>query len=1269
MVILQNLDTTTLSLLCLFVLGFSDGFAQPSHPRLMADSTEISRAKDWIKQYSWYRNIFEEHKKEIDEFILHEPIYVSPIKQTYQYKMYTCPKHDVELLYEEFSPHEHRCSRDPNEIYKGEKYDAAWSGWYNRRLASHLVWMGLLYQVYEDEKYAAAGREILLKFAELYLKYPTTNTILGPAHVFFGTLSESFWGVDMAYGYDLLYNYKGLTPEDRIKIKEKLFYPLAKITQEFPESASNRQLWYNNVSAAVGFLYNDQDLIEFALKGEYGFEWQLGSALPESGFWAEWSGYHFVALRGMIHLAEMARHNGMDLYHMEIAGRSMKKMFDAPFEVILPNYEFPRSKDSGGGNLLEYATFYEVGYAVYRDPRYLSVLNSTNIIRGTQIVGEESGARESRAPITLFNLLPELPQGSREIYPEKSVNLEGNGFAILRNGADKDRRYLYLDYGIMGGEHGHPDRLQIGYYALGRNWIVDPLNESYFNPNLQLWYRQTIAHNTVVLNQTSQTWANGYGIFFGALPGLQVASGGSETVYPGAKLTRTLVQVGAYFVDLFDVSCPEKRIIDWPLHSFGKLTLTGLSLKREPADRFGQQPGIPGYDQLTDVHTGKTDGVWGGLFTTEQDERLVVSAVPEKGTELIQAMTPPIGGFYKQMVTDQKRLPMLISRRTTDSTRFVHLIQAFSDAPAVVGIEKGVEPNTYRVLRHEGEDILYADVPHSVYWVLRKDGDKTTFLSGFGLKEVKDGKVVLISSDFPLSEFQCRWEEEKLTVIAPPQFGQIKILAPGITKVQLGGKPYAFRKDRDYLIIRQGVGVTIEFVSPQDNTLFSGMKNPVTVRVWNHESSPLGGRITLSLSTDWRQQVQSQLTWWGGVVNLKATNKGPVSRKLYPTVYRKDANWIDGLSSEIKTIPVGGMETFVLPVEVPNDVPHVTYDVSISFGYETVEKSFLVSPPVTADLLLPNAEKDTLWVKLRNATRTFQKVSIQLMPHPAWRLGRRITGTVSLTPAEVRRVPVPLTLEGYSADNQLYPIRLRLESENLQTEIVRDFYVGTAHFARTAPTLDGSWEGWDRTNPMTIDKPTQVCKLLMGNQPWQGPQDLSAKIYAMYDSTYLYVGAEVTDDVLVTHWDFPTMSYPWDTDCMEVVLDVRTNSEQGHDPPTPGLFRHLSMAEFKTTDFGPTMWQGGGAGGPLLPKPNLVPGAETYFSPTKDGYNIICRYPLSSLKGVVAKPGYKIGFDVAINDNDGTNYRKNQHIWAGFNQNQSWWDMGTIGALVLGEKR
>lgn len=180
----------------------------------------------------------------------------------------------------------------------------------------------------------------------------------------------------------------------------------------------------------------------------------------------------------MIHLAEMARHNGLDLYHTVKAGRSMKAMFDAPFDVILPNLEFPRSKDSGGGNLIEYVSFYEVGYAVYGDGRYCALLNLSGQNRGVQVAGETSALGRSRSPITIFTLVPVIPRDTTDVYTESSTNLVGNGFAALRNGSGPARRYLYLDYGIMGGEHGHPDRLQIGYFARGRNWIVDPLRKS-----------------------------------------------------------------------------------------------------------------------------------------------------------------------------------------------------------------------------------------------------------------------------------------------------------------------------------------------------------------------------------------------------------------------------------------------------------------------------------------------------------------------------------------------------------------------------------------------------------------------------------------------------------------------------------------------------------------------------------------------------------------------------------------------------------------------
>lgn len=1255
------------ALACLLLTLAATAFSQRSHPRLIADKADIARAKQWVREQAWYRGIVEAHKRDIDRFIQKRPIYVSPIKQVYEYKMYSCPNHDVELLYEEFRPFDHRCRNDTTEVFRGGKYDMAWAGWYNRLLASRLVWMGILYNVYDDERYASAGKEILMQFADLYMKYPTTNTILGPAHVFFGTLSESFWGTDMVYGYDLLYNYKEFTDKDRAKLKNDFFYPLAKITQQFPESASNRQLWYNNVSAAVGFLYDDQSLIDFALKGKYGFYWQLGSATPESGFWAEWSGYHFVALRGMIHLAEMARHNGIDLYHLEIAGRSMKKMFDVPFDLILPNYEFPRSKDSGGGNILEYATYYEVGYAVYKDPKYLALLNLTNVVRGKQIVGETSALGEADAPVTMFNIAPELPKHSMEIIPETSVNLEGNGFSILRNGSGKDRRYLYLDYGIMGGEHGHPDRLQIGYYANGRSWLVDPLNESYFNPNLQLWFRQSIAHITPVVDQTSQTWTNGYGIFFGGLPGFQVSSGASTTMYPGSRITRTLLQVGDYFLDLVDFISPDRRMVDWPLQSFGTLALTGVRLSNEPRDLFGHEPGIPGYDQLREIRSGVTESGWTGTYI-EGGQHFMIKAIGERETRVFQAVAPRIGGFYKQMVKDPRPMPMIISRRVADSTRFAHLMHAYDRQPSVVDFSRR-SPNVYVVQRTEGTDIISLDIPRSEYWVMRREGNTVWSFSGFGVKEVRDGARVIVSSDFPLAEIECRWNGPNLSIKTPDQYNRIRVYAAGVNAFEVNGTPVPVRREGEYAILQRTGKVALELVAPTDSTLYLGRTNSISIHVWNVTANAIDGNVSLTLSPDWKERVNSQLTWWGGVVNLLPLNKGTVTRTTVPARYRSDANWIEGKTTENQRVPIGRASVFTMNLDIPNDAPPVTYLATIRFGTAEIRKTFRVTQPVTGDVKLANGGQGRVEVTLTNQTPVQQSIAARLSLDNAWRTTGSTERTLALQPFEKRIITIPTQPAGYNANNQYYPARLTLESGAFRHETEHDLYAGIAHFASTPPSLDGSWRGWVRENPMTIDKPTQAHKLLLGNQPWQGVADLSAKMYAMYDDQFLYVGADVLDQTVITTWDYPRMSYAWDTDCMEVVIDTRTTADQGTDPPTPGLFRHLSMPEYRKTELPQELWRGHGAGGPTLPKPLQVQNAETYFQKTDKGYTIICRYPLSSLNGLKPQPGMKIGFDVAINDNDGSTYRKNMHLWAGFTSNQTWWDLGSMGALFFGPRK
>ncbi len=1228
-----------------------------SHPNLLAAPKDILVAREWLNKYSWYKEIFDEQKEKVDKFISGAPIYVSPVKQTYQYKMYNCPNHDVELLFEEEYPHEHHCPMDSGESFSGFKYDSAWSGWYNRKLAVRLVWLGLLYNVYGYRKYAEAGKEILLKFADYYLKYPVENTILGPAHVFFGTLSESFWGVDMAYGYDLLYNYEGFSEDERKKIKENLFYPLARITQQFPESASNRQLWYNNVSAAVGFLFKDEELIDFAMNGKYGFKWQLGSALPECGFWGEGPGYHFVTLRGMIHFAEMCIRNGIDLYNLEVNGRTMKILFDSPFDLIKPNFEFPRIKDSGGGSLLDYSMFYEVGYAVYGDNKYLSLLNHSSLKRGTQVVGEESGKGERETPITLFQLKPELPVYSEPIYDNKSKHLKGMGLAVVKSGGSDDGKYLFLDYGIVGGEHGHPDRLQIEYYANGKNWIVDPLNESYFNPNLQTWFRQTIAHNTIVLDQTSQAWANGKYKFFGETEDLQVASGSSCGIYPGADINRTVIQTGEYFIDLLRVKCDVERTIDYPLHSLGVLHVNNLAMEKTPLDYFGVLPGVPGYDQLENIRVGKTKNKVGFEFTDDDGSSLMIESLPDGERTVFSCINPPLGGFYKQMIKDQKPQPMLMIRKRGKEADFVNLFHSSKGQRPEISFNR-IDDLRFEVKFNDAVDYIYTDIKESKYYFLRSEKGILKKIAGFNVEAIRYLGVSVFSVKQRVEKFCLLFENDILNIEISNNYGEIKIMDKSVKTVILNGAEKEFVSENGFITIREEEKVIVD-LSRINKKAFRGFENYIAINLINNSNDSQTVSIRSNLAGNWQDVVKGQVEWWGGVVNLIADNTKNRTDVINPRGKIRPFK----LNPSEKNVGISPGKIYSLNLEslIPLDSVAADYPIELFINDKKYNFDLTVTNPVDVEFALLNLKKNEVQLEITNNTDEKLPVSIKLDGFKNWKFSKTNIN-LDLPPRKSKTISVAVDLKEYNS-KQYYPVELDIRAGLYQSKIRHNIHAGIVKSAAEPPSLSGDWNGWDTRNPLLINRKDQVCKLLMGNEKWNGPSDLSAKIYLMYDKKYLYIGADVIDDKVISHWNYPEMSYPWDTDSIEFIIDTRTDKSQGFDPPTPGLWRHLMLAEYRKTDF--AKWRFGSAGGPTLPKPNLLRDAETFFKQNDRGYCMICRIPLDNIFDKKPFKGMKIGFDIAVNDNDGTSFRKNTHIWSSYTHNQVWWVIESIGALFF----
>lgn len=66
----------------------------------------------------------------------------------------------------------------------------------------------------------------------------------------------------------------------------------------------------------------------------------------------------------------------------------------------------------------------------------------------------------------------------------------------------------------------------------------------------------------------------------------------------------------------------------------------------------------------------------------------------------------------------------------------------------------------------------------------------------------------------------------------------------------------------------------------------------------------------------------------------------------------------------------------------------------------------------------------------------------------------------------------------------------------------------TAHKAN-AITIDGDLSDWDLSSPAVLEDASQIIRDLSF---WQGPNDLSAKVYAAYDEENLYLAFDVTED-------------------------------------------------------------------------------------------------------------------------------------------------------------
>ena len=614
----------------------------PPHPRLLFDAQGIAQLKQRSQQEPWAAQ-WKAFRKTYDK-TMDAPIELPPRGGNW-FHWYVCPTHGARLTQgKQIGPWqwEHICPVD-KEVLHGDPsrpdrdFDGVAINTPHSRYATAIRDAGVLFQVTREARYAQRGRALLLAYADRYLSYPL-HTTRGEAKIGGGrigpqTLDEAMWLIPVAQGADLIWDT--LSAADRRVLADKLFLPAARdVILAHKMGVHNIQCWKNSAVGVVGFLLGDTMLINAAIEDPIrGYRTQMAKGVQPDGVWYEGAwGYHFFTLSAVWPLTEAARNCRIDLY-----GEPLKKMFEAPVNLAMPNLNLPAFNDSGEVNIR--SSLFELAYARYHDGVYLAAL---------------AGSKR-RDEMALWFGLPQLPAAQAAALPSR--NAQASGYAILQRGQGEQATWLCLKYGPHGGGHGHPDKNNFILYARGRVLCPDPGTRPYGSPLHAGWDKVTLAHNTLVVDETNQVEATGQCLAFGSDHGCDFAMTDAGPIAKGVRFIRTALLLNENLVVFVDQITADKP------HTFDLATHCSGQWQQTPAGDKCELPARNGYQHLKNATLCRTNATLAQTLSLTPAWREAIVLAGQEPTQIITAT-----GVGK---STEDRIPVTIFRRVAAQTTFV----------------------------------------------------------------------------------------------------------------------------------------------------------------------------------------------------------------------------------------------------------------------------------------------------------------------------------------------------------------------------------------------------------------------------------------------------------------------------------------------------------------------------------------------------------------------------------------------------------------------
>lgn len=498
---------------------------------------------------------------------------------------------------------------------------------------------GVLYQILEDEKYAIYVRDMLLAYAKMYPTLPLhpQERSYARGKIFWQALNDANWLVYVSQAYDCVYDF--ISPTDRSIIEKDLLKPFADFistgSPQFFNRVHNHSTWGNVAVGMIALVMNDAELLDRALNGlkedglpvgmkdndgglikkegqKTGFLANVDEPFSPDGYYTEGPYYQRYAMYPFMVFAEALQNTKPELKIFEYKNGILIKSVYALLNLTNSEGEFFPLNDGQKGMSYysrELVSVVNIAYSYGgKDPSLLSIAKKQG-----RVQLDNSGMAVA---LGIKNKL-EKPFEKKSIDLSDGADGKQGGVAIIRNKTNDNELTLVMKYASQGLSHGHYDKLSFSFYnnatdvlqdyGLARFVNIEQKGGGNYLKENTTWAKQTIAHNTIVQNETSHfggdfetgsKFSSKKYLFDVANPKVQIISAIESNAYPGTTMQRTMALIEEegfekpFLLDIIQLDSKTANQYDLPFYYFGQIMSANFAYETPKSlEPFGKANG------------------------------------------------------------------------------------------------------------------------------------------------------------------------------------------------------------------------------------------------------------------------------------------------------------------------------------------------------------------------------------------------------------------------------------------------------------------------------------------------------------------------------------------------------------------------------------------------------------------------------------------------------------------------------------------------------